>query len=126
MYSLTFSGSIRPRLRRTIRRGRLKNSMSFILGTGSFSAGGTYINFLTGRPFSRCSSTSGDVFDLELLVKDAVRLDHEDRPPLAESVAARGDHEDLVLEVPLPDLLFEGLFDLKGVAGDASRPGANQ
>ena len=67
-----------------------------------------------------------DVFDFELLVEDAVRLDEEDRPPLAESVAARGDHEDLVLEVSLLDLLFEGLFDLEGVAGDASRPGANQ
>jgi hypothetical protein len=67
-----------------------------------------------------------DVCDLEPLVEDAVRLDEEDRSPFAESVATRGDDQDFVLELPLLDFFFEGLFDFEGIARDTSRPGANQ
>ena len=68
----------------------------------------------------------GDVLDLEELVEDAVRLDQDDRAPLAEAVAARGHDLDLVLETPLLDLLLQGLLDLEGAAGDAARAGADQ
>jgi hypothetical protein len=67
----------------------------------------------------------GDVFDLELLIEDAFRLNHENGAPLAESVASRSDDQDLILKVPFPDLLFEGLFDLEGPAGNTSGAGAN-
>jgi hypothetical protein len=68
----------------------------------------------------------GDVFDLELLIENPLRLDQEDGPPLTESVASRRDDQDLVLKVLLPNLLFEGLFDLEGSAGNTSGAGANQ
>jgi len=68
----------------------------------------------------------GDILDLEELVEDTVRLDHDDGAPLAEAVAARGDDLDLVLETPLLDLLFEGLLDLEGPAGHTARAGADQ
>ncbi len=68
----------------------------------------------------------GDVFDLEELVEDAVRLDQDDRTALAEAVAARGHDLDLVLEAFLLDLLLEGLLDLERSAGDAARAGADQ
>jgi hypothetical protein len=67
-----------------------------------------------------------DIFDLELLIEDAFRLNHENGAPLAESIASRRDDEDLVLKVPFPDLFFEGLFDLEGPAGNTSGAGANQ
>jgi hypothetical protein len=67
----------------------------------------------------------GDIFDLELLIEDAFRLNHEDWPPLAESIASRRDDKDLILEVAFPDLLFESLFDFEGPAGNASGTGAD-
>jgi hypothetical protein len=66
-----------------------------------------------------------DIFDLELLIEDAFRLNHENGAPLAESVASRSDDQDFILEVPFPDLLFEGLFDLEGSAGNTSGAGAD-
>jgi len=67
-----------------------------------------------------------DIFHCKELVEDAVRLDHDDRPPLAEAVAARGHDLDLVLELPLFDLVLEGRLDLEGPAGDAARAGTDQ
>ncbi len=67
----------------------------------------------------------GDVFDLELLIENALRLNHENGTPLAESVASRSDDEDLILKVPFPDLLFESFFDLEGPAGNTSGAGAD-
>jgi hypothetical protein len=67
----------------------------------------------------------GDVFDLELLIEDAFRLNHKNWAPLAESVASRSDDENLILKVPFPDLLFESLFDLERPAGNTSGAGAD-
>ena len=66
------------------------------------------------------------ILHLEQLVEDAVRLDQDDRPPLAEAVAPRGHDLDLVLEVPLLDLRLQGLLDLERSAGDAAGAGADQ
>ena len=63
---------------------------------------------------------------LEPLVEDAVGLDEEDRSSLAESVAARGHHEDLPLEAAAAHFVFEGPPDLEGPAGNAARPGADE
>ena len=38
-------------------RDILSAFLSLIFGMGFFSFGGTYMSFVTGRPFSRCSST---------------------------------------------------------------------
>ncbi len=52
------SGSISPRLRRTTSFCLAKNGIWLSVGTGAGADGGVYISFVTGRPFSRCSSTS--------------------------------------------------------------------
>ena len=105
----------------------LKNSMSFIFGTGSVSSGGTYIKRLDGPSLQEMLlDEDGDVLGLDLLVEDAVGMDHDDRALFAETVTARRDDEDLVLELPFPDLLFEGVLDPERPAGNASGPGANQ
>jgi len=67
----------------------------------------------------------GNVFDLELLIEDAFRLNHEDGAPLAESIASRGDDKNLILEVTLPDLLFESLLDLERSARNTPGAGAD-
>ena len=57
------SGSIRPRLRRTTSFCFAKKGIWLSVGTGAGAVGGVYISFLTGRPFSRCSSTSTGTSD---------------------------------------------------------------
>jgi hypothetical protein len=69
---------------------------------------------------------TGDVRRLEPLIENPVGLDEEDRPPLAEAVAVRGHDQHLPLEASPPDLVFEGLLDVEGPAGDATRPGADE
>jgi hypothetical protein len=52
-----------------------------------------------------------DVGRRQALVENAVGLDDDDRPPFAESVAARGDDLDFAPEPPSPDLGFEVAAD---------------
>jgi hypothetical protein len=61
------------------------------------------------------------VLQLDLLVEETIRLNHDDRPALAETVASRGPQVDLALELPLLDLLPESFGDLQAPVGMASR-----
>ena len=68
----------------------------------------------------------GDVPDPEPLIEDALRLDHDDRTPLAESVASRGHDEDFIPEPAPGDFLFQRCLEREGSAGYASGSGADE
>jgi hypothetical protein len=97
------------------------------LGDGLFLGGRDVHQFLDRASLEEVFLDEvGDVLDLELLVENAFGVDHQDGTPFAEPVAARGDDQDLILEVPFPNLLFQGLLDLEGSAGNAPGTGAHE
>ena len=68
----------------------------------------------------------GDIFNRELLVENALRLDDHDRALGAEALAACRDHLDFILEPSRLDLRNQCIADLERLGGNTSGARAHE
>ena len=77
------------------------------------------------RPRQRRFDDRRHVLQLDLGIEHLLRLDQQERPHLAETVAARGMQGDPIDQIVLEQVALHRLQDGGRAAGAASRPGAD-